>query len=117
GLGVSGMGKLLFQNTKHQTPNTKETPNSKLQKNLSAPFDAGRRKLGAYLVFGVWCLVFHQCCPPFPFTNGLCGSACGVTPLTSETAIIGRKRMNNRKHVKNNPNVPMNVQMSTHVGR
>src|SRR5437867_12025202 len=50
---------------------------------------------------------FHQRCPPFVFANGLCGSDCGVTPLTSEIAIIGRKRMNSRKHVKNKPNVPM----------
>ena len=38
--------------------------------------------------------------------SGWCGSACGVTPLTSEIAIMGRNRMKSRKHVKKRPNVP-----------
>ena len=34
----------------------------------------------------------------------------------ARVAIIGRKRRNNRNNVKNNPNVPMKVIMSTGVG-
>ena len=32
-----------------------------------------------------------------------------MTPLTSEMAIIGRKRMNSRNRVRNRPKVPMKV--------
>jgi hypothetical protein len=50
------------RNTKHQTPNTKQLPNIKLQ---SAALGIGQRsgwglKVGGYLVFGVWCLVFSS---------------------------------------------------------
>src|SRR5271157_3325650 len=38
-------------------------------------------------------------------------------PFTSESAIMGRKRTNNRKRVRKSPNVPTNVMMSMMVGR
>src|SRR5271157_4621809 len=38
-------------------------------------------------------------------------------PFTSESAIMGRKRTNNRKRVRKSPNVPTNVMMSMIVGR
>ncbi len=43
-----------MQNTKHQTPNTKEAPNFKLQR----PWPGAGLKFGAWCFFGIWCLVF-----------------------------------------------------------
>ncbi|MNC97380.1 hypothetical protein D3C83_150250 [compost metagenome] len=53
----------------------------------------------------------------WPWVSCACGSAAGMTPFTSLTATIGRKRMNRRNSVKKRPNVPTKVEMSTMVGR
>jgi hypothetical protein len=45
-----------------------------------------------------------------------CGSACGITFLSSAIAIMGRKRRKSRKQVKKRPKVPTNVPTSTQVG-
>ncbi len=47
---------------KHQTPNTKHQINTKLQTPKQVPSVASRWSLvfGAYLVFGVWCVVFSS---------------------------------------------------------
>src|SRR6266700_2739721 len=46
------------RNTKHQAPNTKEIPSSKLQTTARA----SSVELGASLDFGAWCLVFGTWC-------------------------------------------------------
>jgi len=48
---------MTSQNTKHQTPNTKEAPNSNPQKRLRT-IEFWSLNPGVSLVFGVWCLVF-----------------------------------------------------------
>src|SRR5476649_2957259 len=45
-----------------------------------------------------------------------CGSALGVTALSSAIGIMGRNRMKRRNNTENTPNVPKNVKMSTTVG-
>src|SRR5471030_2271883 len=39
-----------------------------------------------------------------------------MTPFTSDIAIIGRKRQNNRKSERKSPKLPVKVMMSTQVG-
>src|ERR1051325_2485949 len=56
--------KSAFQKSKHQTPNTKENPSTKLQGcGVAVGISLWDLRLGAFLVFGVWCLVFLATVP------------------------------------------------------
>lgn len=60
-----------MKNTKHQKPNTKKTPNGKLQKATRMP---ARLVFVAWDSFGVWCLVFG--------VSALLGASTFATELT-----------------------------------
>jgi 4-aminobutyrate aminotransferase-like enzyme len=50
----------VYENTKHQTPNTKQAPNPKYR--ADEPRSTARILVfGAWCLFGVWCLVFGVC--------------------------------------------------------
>ena len=56
--------KTEFQKSKHQTPDTKEIPNTKHQKRgVAAGISPWDLRLGVFLMFGVWCLVYLLSAP------------------------------------------------------
>src|SRR5581483_648415 len=70
-----------------------------------ADFFRGVQKRGSRIEFGDEAVNFHFAAP---FAFGLrCGSASGITPLTSEIATIGKNFTNSKYIVKKTPSVPM----------
>jgi hypothetical protein len=55
---ISSLSRVINENTKHQDPNTKESPNPKLQfGGIAAVFGIWSLEFLWSLVFGIWCLV------------------------------------------------------------
>ncbi len=87
------------KNTKHQTPNTKKTPSSKLQTRRDQPVSVGWcLKFLWCLMFGVWC--FSTGCSPSPERNeAALDSKCFERAIVIGTRGVGVGEFNKPRSV------------------